>query len=147
MLGARGLLIVGAMVCATVVSACGSAAATPTPPPTPTPIPGVETVLAVTGGQIQIVSATNQGPSGGGVTAVLTGGGTWLEVDGKVVSGSPDFKQLGSATLTTPDGKTISSTASSNTKPIWWFIVPTGSHHLTMNFPGGVSVSLDSILP
>lgn len=105
-------------------------------------------MIAVAGGDIQIVSATNQGPSGGGVGAVLTGGGTWLEVDGKVVSGSPDLKQLGSSvTLTTVDGKTIEVSANSNTKPIWWFIVPAESHHLTMNFPGGVSVSLDSILP
>jgi hypothetical protein len=149
MLRTRGLLVVGAIACAMVVSACGSAAATPAPP-TPKPIPGVETVISVPGGQIQVVSAKNQSSeadSGMNVDAWLTAGDTWLEVDAKVVSGSPDYKQLESVTLTTADGKTIATTAAANTKPTWWFMVPVGSRHLTMNFPGGTTVSLDSILP
>lgn len=141
MFRARRSLVVVAMASALVAAACASSSAPPTP--APTPIPGIAAPVAVAGGQIQIVSTTYAAKG----FAPLGGDNSWLEVDGKVISGSPDFSQLGSAVTLTSDGTVCQHVASGSNAPFWVFEVKTTMRSFVLHLPGGYDIPLDSILP
>jgi len=97
----------------------------------------------VAGGQILIESVTYE-PKGFGP---MSGADSWLGVIGKVVSGSPDFSQLGSAVTLTSDGTVCRHVASGSEAPFWVFMVKTSMHSFVLHLPGGHDIPLDSILP
>lgn len=138
----RRFLVIVAMASALSLSACASAAP-PTLAPSPTPIAGIATPIDVPGGQIQIESVTYE-PKG---FAPQAGNNSWLEVIGRVVSGSPDFSQLGSAVTLTCDGATCQHVASGSNAPFWVFQVKTAMKSFVLHLPGGHDIPLDSILP
>lgn len=136
-------LVLVAVAAALMVAACGSSG--PAPTPSPTAITGIESPIVVPGGQVIIVSTAEEQPTGGPTLVVQ---GTWLHVKGRVYSGSPDYTKLGnSVSITTADGTMISPTAATNGTPGWYFIIPGKVANLTMHFPGGYDVPLDSLLP
>jgi hypothetical protein len=142
MFRARRFLVIVAIASALVLSACASAV-TPAPTPSPTPIPGIAAPVNVAGGQILIESVTYE-PKGFGP---MSGADSWLGVIGKVVSGSPDFSQLGSAVTLTSDGTVCRHVASGSEAPFWVFMVKTSMHSFVLHLPGGHDIPLDSILP
>lgn len=131
------------IISAMAVSACGGADTSTPTSQKPGPIAGIATPIDVPGGQIQIESVTYE-PEGFGP---LTGDDSWLEVIGKVVSGSPDFSQLGSAVTLTCDGATCQHVASGSDAPFWVFQVKTTMKSFVLHLPGGHDIPLDSILP
>ena len=114
----------------------------PTAMPSSTPIAGITAPLDVTGGQL-LLTSVNYAPPGFGP---LTAPDSWLEVVGRVVSGTPDLKALGSSASLTGDGTACMYAANGTDAPFWVFRVKTAMRSFVFTLDGH-PIPLDSLLP